>query len=56
MIDVVTGLPSLSPKSSLMHLNKISCFYCIKQCPVRQRARSCNSRLRQEWKEIVHRT
>jgi hypothetical protein len=32
------------------------CPVCTGQCPVRQPARSCNGRLRQEWKEITHRT
>jgi hypothetical protein len=30
------------------------CLVCTGQCPVRQPARSCNGRLRQEWKEIAH--
>jgi hypothetical protein len=29
---------------------------CTEQCPVRQLPRICNGRLRQNWKEIVHRT
>jgi hypothetical protein len=29
------------------------CLVCTGQCPVRQPARSCNGRLRHEWKEIV---
>jgi hypothetical protein len=29
---------------------------CTGQCPVRQRARSCNGRLCPIWKEIAHRT
>jgi hypothetical protein len=29
---------------------------CTRQCPVRQPARSCNGRLRQNRKEIAHRT
>jgi hypothetical protein len=32
------------------------CLVCTGQCPVRQPSRSCNGRLRQEWKEIVHQT
>jgi hypothetical protein len=32
------------------------CPVCTGQCPVRQRARSCNGRMRQIRKEIVHRT
>jgi hypothetical protein len=32
------------------------CPVCTGHCPVHQSARSCNGRLRQEWKEIVHRT
>jgi hypothetical protein len=37
-------------------LGALDCPVCIGQCPVRQPARSCNGRLRQEWKEITHRT
>jgi hypothetical protein len=32
------------------------CPVCTEQCPVRQPTRSCNGRLRQEWKEIAYRT
>jgi hypothetical protein len=32
------------------------CPVCIGQCPVRQRARSCNGRLCPIWKAIAHRT
>jgi hypothetical protein len=32
------------------------CPVCTEQCPVRQRARSCNGRLCPIWKEIAHRT
>jgi hypothetical protein len=32
------------------------CPVCTRQCPVRQRARSCNGRICLFWKEIVHRT
>jgi hypothetical protein len=32
------------------------CPVCTEQCPVRQRARSCNGRLCPIWKEIEHRT
>jgi hypothetical protein len=32
------------------------CPVCTGQCSVRQPARSCNGRLRQEWKEIAHQT
>jgi hypothetical protein len=32
------------------------CLVCTGQCPVRQLARSCNSRLCQNRKEITHRT
>jgi hypothetical protein len=32
------------------------CPMCTGQCPVRQRARSCNGHLRQNRKEIAHRT
>jgi hypothetical protein len=32
------------------------CPVCTGQCPVRQRARSCNGRLCPIWKEIAHRT
>jgi hypothetical protein len=32
------------------------CPVCTGQCPVRQRARSCNGRLRLFWKGIAHRT
>jgi hypothetical protein len=31
------------------------CPVCTGQCPVRQRARSCNGRLCPIWKEIAHR-
>jgi hypothetical protein len=33
-----------------------NCPVCTRQCPVRQRARSCNGRVRQKRKEIAHRT
>jgi hypothetical protein len=32
------------------------CPVCTGQCPMRQRARRCNGRLRPIWKEIEHRT
>jgi hypothetical protein len=32
------------------------CPVCTRQCPVRQRARSCNGRLCPIWTEIAHRT
>jgi hypothetical protein len=32
------------------------CPVCTGQCPVRQLPQVCNGRLRQEWKEIAHRT
>jgi hypothetical protein len=32
------------------------CPVCTRQCPVRQRARSCNGRMRLIWKAIAHRT
>jgi hypothetical protein len=32
------------------------CLVCTGHCPVRQRARSCNGRLRLFWKAIAHRT
>jgi hypothetical protein len=32
------------------------CPVCTGQCPVRQRAKSCNGRLRLFWKAIAHRT
>jgi hypothetical protein len=32
------------------------CPVCTGQCPVRQRARSCNGRLCPIWKEIAHQT
>jgi hypothetical protein len=32
------------------------CPVCTGQCPVRQRAQSCNGRLCPIWKEIAHRT
>jgi hypothetical protein len=32
------------------------CLVCTEQCPVRQRARRSNGRMRPIWKEIAHRT
>jgi hypothetical protein len=34
----------------------LDCPVCTRQCPVRQRARSCNSRMCPIWKAIAHRT
>jgi hypothetical protein len=42
--------------SSNSRRGALDCPVCTRQCPVRQWARSCNSRLCPIWKGIVHRT